>query len=101
MTSEAGNGNRVYVKVGDVIRLLMPRSETCVRWGIAGTPVYVGLVEEGVATLLRNDGSAFPDPIPVGEVGIHVDEAGRYYVPSRAVVPPAAGLRPLPPQGLS
>ena len=41
MTSAAGNGNRVYVRVGDVLRLLMPRSETCVRWGIAGTPVYV------------------------------------------------------------
>ena len=81
MTSETGNGNRVYVKVGDVIRLLMPRSEMCVRCGIAETPVYVSM-----ATLLRNDGSAFPGPIPVGEAGIHLDEAG---------------LRPLPPQRLS
>ena len=101
MTSAAGNGNRVYVKVGDVIRLLMPRSETCVRWGIAGTPVYVGIVEEGMATLLHTDGSPFPMPIPLAEAGIHVDEAGRYYVPSSAIASPGEGLRPLPPQSLT
>jgi hypothetical protein len=101
VTSAAENGNRVYVKVGDAIRLLMPRSGTCVRWGVAGTPVYVGIVEEGMATLLHDDGSPFPMPIPLAEAGIHVDEAGRSYVPSSAVVAPQAGLRPLPPQSLS
>ena len=101
MASGAGNGNRVYVKVGDAIRLVLPYSETCVRWGVAGKPVYVAIGEEGSADLIHDDGSMFPMPISVGEAGIRTDEAGRYYVPSRAVVSPEAGLRPLPPQGLS
>ena len=101
VASEAGNGNRVYLKVGDALRLVLPFSETCVRWGVAGKPVYVAIVGEGEAELLHDDGSTFPMPILVGEAGIRVDEAGRYYVPSSAVVAPQAGLRPLPHQSLS
>ena len=101
VASEAGNGNRVYLKVGDAIRLLLPYSETCVRWGVAGKPVYVAIGEEGSAELLHDNGSTFPMPISVGEAGIRTDEAGRYYVPSSAIASPQAGLRPLPPQSLS
>ena len=100
MSTVAGNGNRVYVKVGDAIRLVMPRSETCVRWGVAGKPLYVAIGEQGSAELLHDDGSTFPMPILVGEAGIRTDEAGRYYVPSSAVASPQEGLRPLPPQSL-
>lgn len=101
VSSGAGNGNRVYLKVGDAIRLVMPYSPTCVRWGVAGKPVYVAIGEEGSADLLHDDGSTFPMPISVGEAGIRTDEAGRYYVPSSAIASPEAGLRPLPPQTLS
>jgi hypothetical protein len=101
MPSEAGNGNRVYLKVGDAIRLLLPDSETCVRWGVAGKPVWVAIGEEGSADLLHDNGSTFPMPISVGEAGIRTDEAGHYYVPSSAVASPEAGLRPLPPQSLT
>lgn len=97
MASEGGNGNRVYVHVGEVVRLVMPPTPTCVNWGIVGTPVWVAIGEEGSADLLHDDGSTFPMPILVGEAGIRVDEAGRYWVPSNAVVPPEAGLRPLRP----
>ena len=92
-----GNGNRVYLKVGDVIRLVMPYLPTCISWGVAGKPVYVAIGEEGSADLLHDDGSMFPMPILVGEAGIRTDEAGRYWVSSSAVVPPVAGLRPLRP----
>ena len=100
VSSGAGNGNRVYLKVGDALRLVLPYSETCVRWGVAGKPVYVAIDEEGSADLLHDDGSMFPMPISVGEAGIRIDEEGRYCVPSSAVASPEAGLRPLPPQGL-
>jgi hypothetical protein len=96
-----GNGNRVYLKVGDTIRLLMPRSPTCVSWGVAGKPVWVAIGEEGSADLIHDDGSMFPMPILVGEAGIRTDDSGRYYVPSSAVVAPQAGLRSLPPQTLN
>jgi hypothetical protein len=96
----SGNGNRVYLRVGDAIRLVMPATPTCVRWGIVGKPVYVALWGDGSADLIRDDGSRYPMPVSVGEAGIQVDEAGRYYVPSSAVAAPEEGLRPLPPQSL-
>jgi len=101
VSSGAGNGNRVYLKVGDALRLVLPYSKTCVRWGVAGRPVWVAIGEEGSAELLHDNGSTFPMPISVGEAGIRTDEAGRYYVPSSAIASPQAGLRPLPPQSLT
>ena len=98
MSSEVGNGNRVYLKVGDAIRLVMPPTPTCVSWGVAGQPVWVAIGEEGSADLLHDDGSTFPMPILVGEAGIRTDDLGRYYVPSNAVASPEAGLRPLRPE---
>ena len=99
MAAEAGNGDRVYLKVSDAIRLYLPHSDTCVSWEVASEPVYVAIIEEVMAELLHDNGSVFPRPIPVGEAGIYIDSAGRYYVPTRAVVSPQAGLNhpPLPP----
>ena len=59
--------------------------------------VYVGIVEAGMATLLHTDGSPFPMPIPMAEAGIKVDEAGRSYVPSSAVVAPPSSRSASPP----
>jgi len=90
--AEAGNGNRGYLKVGDVIRLRLPYSEICVRWGVAGKPLKVQLIGEGAAELLHDDGSPFPLPVTHSEAGIYLDDADRYYVPTRAIAPSQLGL---------
>lgn len=97
MAAAAGNGDRIYLKVGDAIRLYMPHTDTCMRWGVAGKPVYVAIIDEGSADLLHDDGTHFPMPILPGEAGIQTDANGHLWVPTRAVVSPQAGLGPLRP----
>jgi len=91
----ADNGNRVYVKVGDVIRLRLPYSEVCMHMRVPGKPMNVQIVGEGgypVAQLLTDDGSRFSSPILLGEAGIHTDGVGCHYVPARVLVIPQGGL---------
>lgn len=95
MAGDAGNGNRLYVAVGDVVRVRLPWSEVCMHMQVAGQAMYVAIVDAGgqpAAQLITDDGSRFSFPILLGEAGIRED-SGRLYVPTRAVVPPVAGLR--------
>ena len=95
MAGAAGNGNRVYVQAGDVIRLRLPWSEVCMHMRVAGKPMNVQIVVEGtsaVAQLLTDDGSRFSFPILLGEAGIYTDGAGKHYVPARRVITPEAEL---------
>ena len=95
MAAEAGNGSRVYLQAGDVIRLRLPWSEVCMHMRVAGKPMNVQIVVEGtsaVAQLLTDDGSRFSSPILLGEAGIYTDGAGKHYVPARRVITPEAEL---------
>jgi hypothetical protein len=47
MAGEAGNGNRVYVAVGDVVRVRLPWSEVCMHMQVAGKPMWVAIVDAG------------------------------------------------------
>ncbi len=95
MAAEAGNGSRVYLQAGDVIRLRLPWSEVCMHMRVAGKPMNVQIVVEGtsaVAQLLTDDGSRFSFPILLGEAGIYTNGAGKHYVPARRVITPEAEL---------
>ncbi len=95
MAAEMGNGNRMYLQAGDVVRVRLLYSEVCVHMRVAGKPMNVQLLQEGssaMAQLLKDDGSRFSFPIHLGEAGIYTDGAGRHYVPVRRIVTPEAGL---------
>ncbi len=67
MAGAAGNGDRVYVQAGDVVRLRLPWSEVCIHMRVAGKPMNIQVVVEGtsaVAQLLTDDGTRFSFPHP-------------------------------------
>ena len=95
MAGAAGNGDRMHLQAGDVVRLRLPYSEVCMHMRVAGKPMNVQIVVEGtsaVAQLLNDDGSRFSSPILLGEAGIYTDGAGKHYVPARRVIIPEAEL---------
>ena len=73
MAAQMGNGNRMYLQAGDVVRVRLPYSEVCIHMRVAGKPMNVQLLQEGsspMAQLLNDDGSRFSFPILLGEAGI-------------------------------
>ncbi len=95
MAGAAGNGDRMHLQAGDVVRLRLPYSEVCMHMRVAGKPMNVQIVVEGtsaVAQLLNDDGSRFSSPILLGEAGIYTDGVGNHYVPTRMLVIPQDGL---------
>jgi hypothetical protein len=51
VAAEAGNGSRVYLQAGDVIRLRLPWSEVCMHMRVAGKPMNVQIVVEGTSAV--------------------------------------------------
>jgi len=95
VAAAAGNGDRVSVQAGDVVRLRLPWSEVCMHMRVAGKPMNIQVVVEGtstVAQLLTDDGTRFSSPILLGEAGIYTDGAGNHYVPARRIITTEAEL---------
>lgn len=89
MAGGTGNGGRIYLQAGDVIRLRLPYSEVCMSMQVAGRAMNVQVVGDGVsvgAQLLNDDGTRFSFPILLGEAGIFTDDSGRHYVPARRAI---------------
>ena len=62
MEADTGNGDCMYVKVGDVVRVRLLYSEVCMHMRVAGKPMNVQIVGDGTSTaaqLLRDDGTPF------------------------------------------
>src|SRR5947199_4498884 len=91
MAEGGAGGSRVYLRVGDFVRVRLPHSEVCMHMQVAGKSMRVQLLQDGsypVAQLITDSGLRFSSPILPGEAGIFAADDGRLYVPARAIAPP-------------
>jgi hypothetical protein len=75
---------RVDIKPGERGYAVMPHSEVCMHFRVAGKPMAFGLLGDlwrtpGMVQLYHDDGRPFSAPITSGEAGVYEDEAGYYY----------------------
>jgi len=87
--------DRVYVPIGEPVRVILPASEVCMHMRVTGKVMQVALVKDRPgapaytvsAQILREDGGRFGAPVLPGEAGFYQDGSIWYCYP-------AVGARP-------
>jgi hypothetical protein len=77
---------KVYVKPGETVELILPHSEVCCHMKVAGKRAKVTVTQSKypAAQIGRQDGTAFSFPVGLGEGGFYRDDDGIYYYPPAA-----------------